>query len=1096
MPVPVFTRQHANEPLFFLAMGGPPPGLVSYEVAFLPDPGQTLPNSVDLPTTWTTNKGIYLFLGSSVFDQSTLASAVRGFIGNSPVRFLWIANPGDPSGQWQTAQIQATPSGSLAQPSIVLFRNYLLFLGGGTAISLNQANDGFDFAASNGGIYFQTGSGTFTIPCGNSAALPFQGPAVGCMQFSLDLSDGNVPGFTMMDACIRYFVDGSWPTPDALTALTFPVLTLAKGATTLYPSLDPINPLVPQRSALYFLAPSASTGALFDSDFRDVYGSHVGLTPVQASGWPQGPSLAFAVLPTTTSPNPSDPFYLTFQGPFMLTIPPSTGGASQARMMCGISGVEYAGFATTSGNAITFFAGQPAYVLPSPPVGSPPLSNVAATAWGYVTSQTAGNAEYFAQPQDSVLYSSNLSTADPEAFLYCLEVFAGVFPTAVVPPPSPQATAFPIVPIGGLTSDLVQQARDLETQVLSPYRRNLLAGILLPTETGPDDPGPLGATPQGLLVQFDQNLRYWESLFLIRHKAGAQLLQVDHVKGGFKTALQSNQLFAVVSNRDEFLRCCTPEQPFTLEMDGWTFDFSPGHWGDNHTILLLKYAGDTLENLAADTSKWLWQAAANGWADGDGDLAAVQADLMAIIARAKQQQSGELKKFYDEIASDPTWTGVLFLRVTLSSGSFPPELQGLSAGLDAPLFAHHVGARATPIHNVAGVLQQDDSSISGLIDYNDPADLAFDNVDYAYKVLSLVVAFENSLMAGFSSQIELMVNRLFGDYASLNPATRGNNLVLNGSYQRQGDEVAFAFVGEGINTFLLERSVLSRVDVTRAQFVTVKLSTGPTDPVRTAFVLGGALFFEALPFDAFSFGPEPFAVMSTDSLRFTNLLVHMDFLPSAPAQFHFDAASMAFDLSQSVARSGSLYRHFPLKFTGLVPGSPGSSPGDMGYISVQSPLPQAKMADPWFALTFDLDLGTLGALAGDAGWTVNLLAAWTPRKGQRLTYIGLQLPGSKSARPEIPIEGVLKLSFSGIEFTVGDDAGSAYILHFRNMALRVLTLSFPPGQNEIALFGDPSGGASGALGWYAAYAKDEDEKPDPIKLRRRQIPALPGGMAE
>ncbi len=57
-----------------------------------------------------------------------------------------------------------------------------------------------------------------------------------------------------------------------------------------------------------------------------------------------------------------------------------------------------------------------------------------------------------------------------------------------------------------------------------------------------------------------------------------------------------------------------------------------------------------------------------------------------------------------------------------------------------------------------------------------------------------------------------------------------------------------------------------------------------------------------------------------------------------------------------------------------------------------------------------------------------------------------------------------------------DPNGIQYLLRLKNFALQLLTISFPPGQNEIVLFGDPSGGRSGQLGWYAAYAKKDDKK--------------------
>src|SRR5437763_3691126 len=357
--------------------------------------------------------------------------------------------------------------------------------------------------------------------------------------------------------------------------------------------------------------------------------------------------------------------------------------------------------------------------------------------------------------------------------------------------------------------------------------------------------------------------------------------------------------------------------------------------------------------------------------------------------------------------------------------------------------------------------------------------------------MALKCAYQNSTTTSFNIQIEMMINKLFSDYAMLDESVRSNNLVLNGFLQGEGDEAAFVFLDEGSHVFRLEHSVLNRVEVTRVQFLTLPERQDRPGTVFTVFVLSGSLEFEELPgFDIFSFGSLPGSQENGGRLQFSNMLIHMDFPEDQPSNldFRFDVESMAFNQASSTARPDSLFQHFPLKVAGLLQGLENSTPGDTGYISVKSPLVQSVMDYPWYGLTFELDLGTLGALAGDVGLTVTLLAAWKAAEGTRRTYVGIKLPGATGARPELPIEGVLKLNFSGIEFTVNHEQGSAYMLHFKNMALRLLSFSFPPGQTDILLFGDPSGGNSGTLGWYASYAKDEKPAaPDRLRLRRRLI---------
>ena len=46
----------------------------------------------------------------------------------------------------------------------------------------------------------------------------------------------------------------------------------------------------------------------------------------------------------------------------------------------------------------------------------------------------------------------------------------------------------------------------------------------------------------------------------------------------------------------------------------------------------------------------------------------------------------------------------------------------------------------------------------------------------------------------------------------------------------------------------------------------------------------------------------------------------------------------------------------------------------------------------------------------------------------------------------------------------------------RDFALRLLGLAFPPGHNDVVLFGNPDQSGSSKVGWYLAYASDEDPK--------------------
>jgi hypothetical protein len=1079
---PTFTRT-PGQPFFFLPTSDTPSG---YTIAFLPHANPAA-DALTLSATWTSNPGLYLFLGTPIADQPAFVTELGHFIGGRSVRFLWITNPNDAVSAWRTHQIDLDPITLTVTPTAHIgFRNFTLSIGMGCTVALNGSHDALVATTTpDATIRWLTDHGANAIEAGSTVSIAF-GAAPGTLQFTLAVTDTELAALD--SGCRYFFADTTIPIPGLVTTVRYPIVTVGGTAITLHAGVDPINPLTPTRTILAFLPHSSSSGTALVSAFRSILGETLTLTPVTSPLWPNGPGLVLAVRPGRERPSDADPYYMTFEGPFSVAL--KTSPAASARMMCGYSGVEYTGLPAEQTSQVAFVSGQPAYapvLRQGPMVGTrvaneTPLTPVATTAWCLLSTSGSSALQYFAQPNDSVFYQAAPTTAaTPEPFLYYLEVVAGTFPAAA------RDGAVPLVPYGLIDPASGDRAEALETQVLAPYRRNLLTSILAPTEDGQTS-GERGATtPQGLLVTFSENLAHWKRLTLARANGGTETLQLASITGGFKSALQSNQLFAVVSNWQEFTRCCSVVPPFRISVAGWTFDLSPSGWAAHQTMLIVKYAkGLSIDELTTDSSTWAWPAAANGYSDTSGNLATTQADLRNFIDRAKADRAKrpDLQPFVDAV-TNPDWNGMLFLRAPLSSTNFPDQLRGIAAGIDpSRLMAHHVGVSVAPVHAVNQVLTQEDASIFGLIDYDDPTELADTAVDYAFKVLGLTVLFKNSGMASFSSRVELLVNRLFGAATAQRTVdARGNNIVLDGFYQSAGGTPAYVFMTARTSTYAVLGSALESIDITRAQFVTLSPTDNTRTVVDTRFVFEGRLRFAKLSdFDVFSFGPllaPDGAVIEDGSLFFANLLVEMSFPKASPAQtsFRFNAGTVAFDLSRSVARRDSLFAHFPLHLTGLLQAPAKTTPRDNGLTAVSSPLPNGELTDPWFALTFDLVLGAAGSLAGALDIKVQLGAAWSSGDAEPRTFVGMRLPGAGGSKAAMMLQGVVGLTYKAIEFLVNPSAeGIEYLLRFRGIALRLLTLTFPPGQMDLSIFGDPSGGESGVIGWYAAYAAKDDKK--------------------
>jgi len=529
----------------------------------------------------------------------------------------------------------------------------------------------------------------------------------------------------------------------------------------------------------------------------------------------------------------------------------------------------------------------------------------------------------------------------------------------------------------------------------------------------------------------------------------------------------------------------------------WLFRLAPYCWGwseDYPTIAVFKYAGRSLSDLVDDLSAW-------AWIDGAGGARGAQATqnrLQAIIQNARAAGSADFADFV-ALADDPSWNGILFFNVAVPITALPDPLQGLAAGIDPSLFyAHHIGININPIRTDTPEVDIANGTLFGLIHYNDSIDIPYEGTDYAFKVLTLSVLFRNSKIALFASTVEVQINALFGEGATLYYGDYGNNIVLTGSYQQHGEDGSYVFTQSVENRFEMDSFVLDQVEMLQVNFLT----TVPADPatgndlVQSRFVMTGVMKFRAIEgFDVFSYGDD---AGFSGGLRFDNLILEMDFNQSDPQGsrvFVFRADALGINLAASAARPGALANHFPLTFQSFLQGSPDKTPADLGYMSVVSPIPQGRMEMPWWGLTFQLSLGSLGALAASAGLTTTLVAAWSAVGQEANIYIGLKMPGSVGAQTRIPIEGILNLNFRKIELVVATpstelalpatatapegralvvpSSETQYMLKFRGVSLSLLTLSFPPGQIDVYLFGNPQTGNSSLLGWYAAYVKSE-----------------------
>lgn len=1085
---------------------------------------------------------------------SSFIDAARSYLtgqAQAGARFAWCPNPTAQGSDFSATTLQVNSDGGRFVVAEALFvaaaPNVLLRINGGDEIATSGS-----------------GALTFTPPSGDQNALYItpqgspdpqilpistpllsligSGAANGCFSFQISVGGD---WLNYLDIGMRLFYkDAFWGSIDSFR---YPIFSEDDAAFTLYASFDPLAPLEAARSSFAFVDPAAkdaSAAPTLTSYYRTNLGHAVQLTPADAQT-----RLVFAAKATT---NPT--LYLTPSGDFRAGAPSASAyadGGAPNNLMCGLSGVEYIQLETDGGQALTtlsFTAGQPAFAKGFSP-GAPPdkiaLTGDLTTSWAYAhrpaTEGEPGTVVYYAQPDGSTLYKHNPQSSvaeasgppDPAAVVASALVYMEV-PSIYLPNAAAARAAggsaplaFPMLPYGNAQGDL-QAIGQLEFELVNPTRKTAINTIATNTPApAPNwlraalaDTPKQGVTPQGLLATYTPDYATLTNVSLSRTEPtpGSQddnylLLQSIDRNTDLWNALQSNQLCLVITDP----KALTNHMSGLIRIQGWEFRLTPDNWRPDTVLIFKFFNGKTLRDLAQNSGAWTLPDQFNG-GNVPGALATLAKSIQYAISQCCGQgqpdclatgqcpASPDFAYFVYTVLLNPLWNGILALNVNIPLTDLPDQIKGLAAGLNTSMFfAHHVGINASPV-NYNPATQQFDmqrSSIFGLINYDDPALLAA-AVDYSFKVLTLKVLFQNSAIADFSSRVDLQANRLFGDQSQLKGGIN-NNLIFYGVYQDHDGTPAYLFTFQGTNLFeMTANPVLNSVTFSAGQFVTLTPQSGSTQ-IKARFIFWGAIDFQALKgFDAFSFGSDG---PTPGQLAFSNVAITMDFdeLSAQKQTFSFDTSHLAYDQARSQARASSLYSHFPLKLTAFLDASTGAMPTDQGFMSVSSPLTQGTLTSPWYGLQFELELGSPGALAEQAGFVADLLVAWSPsRGGDYNVFVGLKLPGSSGNKREISIQGLLKIRIKNIQFTAAPDKDASgkptisYLLRLQTITLSFMSLSLPPsGRIDFLLFGDPNAtGDNRTLGWYAVFdkgVKPKPKKPTPIPGFGGNDKSLPPG---
>ncbi|MFJ3794104.1 hypothetical protein [Kitasatospora sp. NPDC090091] len=787
MAEPAFTRA-GDTPLYWAdAAADPagPAGPADRVAAFLAsDPGG-LGDRPTLTRTWADGRGAYVFLGAPAPDSAGFLAALRTWLGlcapGGPPRFLWVADPTAPPIRWETTVLTGRPDHDgdwAADGAAFQLADHRLALAGGGAVAPAETAAGWGFAVADAAdrsavtLY----SPTARFPARRATTLLSMAAGhTGAWRFVIDAPAGGGDAFTGLGAGLRFFTPGDG---GLVSTVRFAVVRQPDGADLeFHAQIDPLRPLDGERTSLGFFARTTGAGdpPALPSGYATVLGHGVALRPLSAGTGATGPArLVFGLAPYLCDEEGNAGYHLVPDGPFAVET-----AAAGPRVICGTSGLEYLGL-PAEGCTLVFRPGQPAYAPPGPGrTGADSLTAHGTTSWVSVASD-AEAVTYYSQPEDAPLYTAGAPASAGGV---------GLLDFCELPAAAPTGTAFPMAPFHGLADDALSRAVAVEQLAIAPTRR----AVLLPGEGGTPAAGAgttVAVTPQGLAVGLASDASW--SWLGIGHDGAAAAepdLRFTAVTGPFRQAMQTNNLFLVLGDPQEFHRfgsvayelgtatldviATVPEEHGGVPADVLRAVRGAMHDTpyDTRTAFLaalaeavpgiteaeqrvfLRYGG----RLTPVAGGWPFRLSPDNWresthlivkfvlgrsivdlvedvstwawpeaASRTGRPADARAAIRGVVDAASSAPAGSPYASFLQVVRDPNWTGVLALSAEVPLEQLPAELQVLAAGIDPARFAaHHFGISLTPFRLADGQLAFERSAMFGLIDYLNPEDQYF-----------------------------------------------------------------------------------------------------------------------------------------------------------------------------------------------------------------------------------------------------------------------------------------------------------------------------------------------------------------------------------
>ena len=606
----------------------------------------------------------------------------------------------------------------------------------------------------------------------------------------------------------------------------------------------------------------------------------------------------------------------------------------------------------------------------------------------------------------------------------------------------------------------------------------------------------------------------WTELLLAQRKAKASdkeplfKLSFSDLESPLQAVFQSNQLFLVASNGAYFKGFNS-----VVKMAGWEFDLSPAK-SDPATlknILIFKFSPGKLIERIRDPRSWTNPADFN--TSDKAKLSKLAADLTAFFDSELTQKLNDpaTARYYEGlkgIIEDESWTGIVGVNISVKPNALPPGLRMLAAGVGT-LVAHHVVVETSTLEFIPPQPPEPlESSLFGLIDYELEPNATKADVDFT--VTRLLAHFLKGELADFGCKARLTLNTLFGERGKPDQSGATSKTIrLIGSRERHAGSDTYSLVIDPLDLgkpVALDSSVIEEVSLDKAEFTVTEKSIEKDKQFNATFAFSGTLGFHALNSGACD-------LFSYKKLPYSGLIVRMEFLESKPRErgCRFDLTGLSFNatpvvvdsplkdtpakpapLGIAVLRGNSLIRRFPMKLQKFYESQSGSNPTKDGFVAVRTDLADTDLGKPLYAdkpfygLDFTLNLGTLGEFASNAGITVGLLLAWSPKSSAQKDSVNrvnvfLKFPGVRGAETDLAsLQGVVTLGASTYQLKAPEKDRPSWVLMLNGIALRILGIGFPlvaEQRPKLHIFGSPPDKTqqqqATPLGWYAVYSRKE-----------------------